>query len=74
MLQTPCSSFSIGARLAPLRESKTSFAFGARNRKVTRLSECTSGDFSGLGAGGVCAKAVAVKRREIVVRISTVII
>src|SRR5689334_7437749 len=45
--QTPCSSFCIGTRWVPSRESNTSFALGARKRNVIRLSEETSGELTG---------------------------
>src|SRR6185503_12102568 len=45
-LQTPWSSFCIGNCLPPI-DTATSLAFGARRRKVTRLSAAISGDFTG---------------------------
>src|ERR1700733_11558802 len=43
----------MGVGLAPSRSSNTSLALGARKRKVTLLSACTSGEMSfGKGGGG----------------------
>jgi len=44
--QTPCSSFCIGCVPTVSSRTLTSWAFGARSRNVTRLSECTSGEAS----------------------------
>ena len=46
-LQIPESSFCIATPFAPSRDSITAFALGARNRKVTELSGCTSGEMTG---------------------------
>src|SRR5258708_23911982 len=59
--QTPCASFSIASFGAPSRSTVTSFALGARKRKVTRLSARTSGEASGgrgvgAGDGAGCAR------------------
>src|SRR3954454_13395113 len=62
--QTPCSSLVIGRRW-PIPVTATSFAFGARSRKVTFPSAATSGDFGGAGPRPGCAdKAAAVKRHK----------
>src|SRR5512144_2655460 len=49
---TPSCPFCIGPAFVPSQRSTTSFALGARRRKVTRPSAWTSGDTS------VCAEAV----------------
>src|SRR5215471_15841816 len=57
----------MGADLAPSSSSKTSLAVGARKRKVTRPSGCTSGDTirlvdSGGGLGGAAARPRTVAK------------
>src|SRR5580704_832658 len=61
MFQTPSSSFCMGAGLAPSRLRETSLALGARRRKVTVLSERTSGETS--RGGGVCARLAAAANK-----------
>src|SRR5207247_661353 len=70
--QTPCASFSMASFGAPSRSTVTSFALGARKRKVTRLSARTSGETSGgggvgAGDGAGCARSAgaAAPRRAI---------
>src|SRR5438270_10470828 len=46
---------------APSSDKATSFAFGARNRNVIRLSDCTSGETT--GAGAVCPKPTEAKAK-----------
>src|SRR5262249_5097515 len=63
---------TIGSGL-PSSETVTSLALGARRRKVTRWSACTSGETSGGGGGGgdwgglaSCAEAqLAMKKRRL---------
>src|SRR5258706_13413269 len=60
--QTPCASFSMASFGALSRSTVTSFALGARKRKVTRLSARTSGETSGgggvgAGDGAGCARS-----------------
>src|SRR4029077_1225474 len=47
----------------PSREMAASLMLGARKRKVTRLSEWTSGEISG-GGDWACAGAVAARSRR----------
>src|SRR5438093_11718897 len=56
---TPWSSFCIARRPPTSRSTKTSLAFGARRRKVTLRSACTSGEMTGGGGDGGGAWASA---------------
>src|SRR6266850_8000619 len=75
---TPSPSFCIASFGAPSRSTVTSFALGARKRKVTRLSGCTSGETSGGGGGGAgvgagCARnAGAAAPRRVIMPAATI--